>query len=424
MGLNPAGQIAFTGDTGGDDSYGVIFTPPASDTDLNALIPVSGVNAMTASAINGAGNVAGTYSSNYGNPSQAYFWNASAGSFTFLPLFNGSDPQVAVTALNGANQVVGTYAKTGTFGAPTQGFLWDGTKTHLIPTLGGSSSEANASYATNTAVGCAQNAAGDWIPISYSATTGKNTQIGNPKGYPTGCANSINSNGEVVGQSTSSTACEGWSWKAGTFTALPTFSGACTDPRHVANSGQIVGTSGSNGGIVMSGSSISNLNNALPFNVGLPINDATANNLNGEIATWSGGNQNRASLLVPITALDDRVLSYTGSGWTQESVQGAYKNTLTETTGGVSGRASYTFTGSFVSVIGRCATGDAGQATISVDGGPGTLVDETACARTGLRIPIYTHFWSGASTHTITISVSASQTWPFTIDAVSYDPKA
>jgi hypothetical protein len=416
-GINPSNQVSFGADTGGDYFYGFFYDPLTNTwVDLLRTFPFF-EPFVTADAINGTGQIAGEYSQ-YGYQQQAFRWEPSTRSFTLLPTLSGADPQVAVGAINGTGQVIGTEQPNGLTASASRGFIWDGSATHLIPTLGGTSSRATDGYQAGQAVGCAQTSSGAWIPIRYQG--GMITRIGNPTGFSTGCADATNQSGMIAGESTTTGgACESWRWKSGAFPKLPTLGGQCVSVEHLSNPGEIVGEAGSSA-VVIDGTSISNLNNDLPFNSGLSINQAGASNLHGWIAA-SGQQTNSALvslLLAPVTPVDDAALAYQGT-WAHLPTAGAYKNSISLIDG--DGSATFNFTGRFISVIGECSAGR-GEASASIDGGAAVTLDESNCG-TALRVPLWWRMFPGAGKHTLVISHSGSTQGEFSLDAVSYSAK-
>jgi probable HAF family extracellular repeat protein len=439
--LNANGQIALSiyegscCDDAGYWSAGVVHVLPAACALCNSF-------GASAFAINGAGQITGSVS-NFDTTTQrdfnqAYRYSIATGTTTLIPTLGGQN--AAGEGINGAGQVVG---QADLASGDTHAFLWNGSTVKDLGTLGGRNSVAYATYATGQAVGCAQTASGRYHPFRYQGGTMKD--LGLPAGMTQGCATSVNSSGTVLGYAVNgSGGCATWLWHAGTRTVLPRLSGQCilpgsipggsslpNNPGHIANTGQVVGGIATSPGIyepvVYRGGTVLRITAAqTPFDppstnptvtpgwFGL----GTSNNLHGLIAAL-GQNDNGSNtlyLFTPITIHDETSAAiHYSSGWSRTALAGAYGGFVKQSsTGGA--KATLTFTGASVSVIGARGPG-LGSAAIRVDGASKGTVSEGGAAAT--RVRLKTISFSGPGTHAITITVSSGT---FKLDAITVAP--
>jgi N-acetylglucosamine-6-sulfatase len=109
------------------------------------------------------------------------------------------------------------------------------------------------------------------------------------------------------------------------------------------------------------------------------------------------GNSTTGPLRCAAVPVDDRALSFTGPV-SQDATSGAFDGTVTRLTG--AGTASFTFTGRRCGVLFRTGPG-LGLASVSLDGGPGKLVDLYAATP---KAAWWTRAFSVVGSHTVRVA--------------------
>jgi probable HAF family extracellular repeat protein len=426
-GINSAGDVVMTTDTGGNNVYAEIFSRGMTTTisyQLPCPEPGQELNYCTdseATGVNGNRQIAGNADAiSCCVDAYMYRYDFNTGMVHKIPSLGGAAS--SARAINGAGQVVG-WSETP--GGARHAFLWNGYSTKDLGTLGGSTSAAYGTYARGQAVGCSRLANGHTHPFLYQ--DGVMEDLGLPAGRSNGCATSINVDGVIVGNAGR----RAWIKTSSGFTLLPLPADAIgMRAAHIANNGEVVGqyrTADAAYGYIYTGGTVVTLNTAIPFD-DFDITDAASNNLKGQIAAtagaYGGGWSSDAYLpgtplrLTQINVLDEdnARLSYVG-GWSRVASTLAFGGYLTQSCC-AQDSVEVTFTGRDVSVIGTLRP-SGGQAIVYLDGVNVGTADEFASVASP-RQRVFSHEWSTVGTHTLRlVHISGS----FNLDAITFAPR-
>jgi probable HAF family extracellular repeat protein len=222
------------------DPYSILYLllGSSSGTETRAFVSTNGAMQdlgtlggpdAVASLVNERGQVAGTsytnYSQSLGCPglltSDPFFWEN--GKMTDIGTLGGTCG--TPLAMNNRGQVAGQSSVVGD--ATTHPFLWPGQngKIQDLGTLGGSYGASNGINEAGDVVGYASTA-GDQVEFAFLWRKGTMTNLGSLNGDPCSTANAINSQGQVVGISTStcdySTGRKAFLWENGSMVDLNT----------------------------------------------------------------------------------------------------------------------------------------------------------------------------------------------------------
>jgi probable HAF family extracellular repeat protein len=302
--LNDAGQVAgFTELTGPTGAQQAFLYSGGQLTNLSTLagspswgfgINASGQVAITAPLL-GVPLPPGTA---FGDRAFVY----GGGTLTSLGTLGGVS--VSANAINDAGQIAGgSTTKAGDGHA----FLYDGGKMTDLGTLpGGNSSTATAINNTGQVAGFSTSANN---PSSHAFlySNGQMTDLGT-LGGPTSIARAVNSSGQVVGLSqTSSGAYHAFLYSGGKMTDLGITS-RYSEATGINNAGQVVGRfvapNGQDHAFLFIDGKLTDLNSLIPADSRWVLNGASAINNKGQITAFmtNSANATRGFLLTPVEA--------------------------------------------------------------------------------------------------------------------------